>query len=245
MSLRDLVLFAMMLGCATSQDWLLKKCGPESVVSKYASVPVCLMTNVGRKSVFYPKVDEYSVLDVKDINSQTYKGLISTAKEAPSTNATNIDSLQIAVRLGNVVSYPKAFNRAGYIVPFWTAIVHMTNGVVDNIFWDDGCFTCSPDSAECMRDGAAADRYFGDADKAVDLTTYSQGEDCAVSEEGQASACSEAGECDARVYLAWLGTDSQGEPLTSAGSVISRFRSFSLKGMMDQTKKNINKLTYG
>ena len=78
---------------------------------------------------------------------------------------------------------------------------------------------CSPDSAECMRDGAAADRYFGDADKAVDLTTYSQGEDCAVSEEGQASACSEAGECDARVYLAWLGTDSQGEPLTSAGVI--------------------------
>lgn len=39
--------------------------------------------------------------------------------------------------------------------------------------------------------------------------------------------------CTPKVFVAWLGTDAHGAPLLSAGSVLSRFADFSLKGTFD------------
>lgn len=36
------------------------------------------------------------------------------------------------------------------VVPYFTAIVQVKEGVVVGIIWDDGCYGCSSSSAECI-----------------------------------------------------------------------------------------------
>ena len=73
--MKCLVLLVSML-CATSRAmyedaWLNAQCGKHITLEKWGggghtATPVCVLTNVGRKAVNYPGVDEYSVMDIRD-----------------------------------------------------------------------------------------------------------------------------------------------------------------------------------
>lgn len=152
-------------------------------------------------------------------------------------------------------------------------IVHLEDGKVTRIVWDDGCSMCpSGDELECLRDNTSTvvsacrtkmcpwpvctaslectpphilhascdilapvfflpQCYSGGA--AVACT------DCYVS---VGSTCGPGSiSCTPRVHVAWMGTDRLGRPLTSAGSILSKFRSYSLNSLSSQLYSRVNR----
>ena len=51
--------------------------------------------------------------------------------------------------------------------------------------------------------------------------------------------------CAPSVYVAWLGTDKHGQPLLSAGSVLSRFAAHSIQNLAGQAIAEVEKLVEG
>jgi len=90
-----------------------------------------------------------------------------------------------------------------YIIPYWVAIINLHNGIPQSIQWDDGCFTCKGDS--CINETCG-----------VNIN------DCFPYKDGSQI------DCDLKVYIAWFGTDNNGNYLTSAGKVPSRFQEYSV-----------------
>jgi len=90
----------------------------------------------------------------------------------------------------------------GFYVPFWTLIITLSDGLVSTLTWDDGCLTC--DSEECV-----------DSTCALDAST------CYSTDQGST-------DCSPKIFVGWYGTDAGGVYLTSAGSRLSRFQSYSI-----------------
>lgn len=119
------------------------------------------------------------------------------------------------------VPHDKPWSAAGMVAPFYTAVIHLRLGRVERVQWDSHCATCSSaDEDACASDGAPA--RCSALEPPLD-----QCYDCYIPR----AQCASAAQCVPRVYVAWLGTDARGNPCTSAGKVISRFRSASLGGL--------------
>ena len=113
-----------------------------------------------------------------------------------------------------------------------TAIIHLDRGKVNRIVWDSSCNLCpsrltdvvcnwDQTEIECV-DGRCSDCY-------AKLT---------------AGSCSTDSEiCAPSVYLAWVGTDSNGSPLLSAGSVLSRFAEGAVAGIGNQLYDDVTALS--
>ena len=92
--------------------------------------------------------------------------------------------------------------------------ISVEEGKVTSIAWDDGCYDCEPDGADCARN---AYEYDG--------TPYKHaGKQCAVSD----GKCAKSGGaevsdlCKLRVYVTWTGTDKDGRALLSQQNRFSR-----------------------
>lgn len=112
-----------------------------------------------------------------------------------------------------------------------TAIIHLDGGRLNRIVWDSSCSLCPDRSQEltCAWDQTDI--------ACVGGLCY----DCyAKLTPGACSASSEV--CSPSVYIAWVGTDTDGSPLMSAGSVLSRFASGSLADVGDQLTKDLDEL---
>jgi len=90
-------------------------------------------------------------------------------------------------------------------VPFWTIVIEVTNGLVDTLTWDDSCPLCSS-SDLCV-----------------------EGRNCGVPHTSCGNAASDDN-CNLQIYVAWFGTDVDGNYFTSSDKRLSRFRSGSLAG---------------
>ena len=112
-----------------------------------------------------------------------------------------------------------------------TVIVHLDNGRVNRIVWDSSCNLC-PSRAEDVTcrwdrtDIACVDGPCRDC-----FATIPPG-----------GCTSESEVCAPAVYIAWLGTDSNGTPLLSAGSVLSRFAEGSVYGLGNQLYEDVTAL---
>ncbi len=91
----------------------------------------------------------------------------------------------------------------GFIVPYWTLIVTLKDGLVDTLEWDDGCYGCSGDA--CVDETCSVD----------------------IEAVGCRSATSTA-DCNPKFFIGWYGTDRNGQYLTSSGARSSRFRQYSV-----------------
>lgn len=206
---------------------------PESALRKHEIVPVCMFLEpLGKKAMFYVKVDDFGVL--------TATGEEWWMAGTANNTSTPLNKVWLAVdgktTVGQNASFhwvnqAKTYMPNGYVTPFWTAIVQMSMGVVQRIVWDSGCYTCEVTSNECNpdlspakcpdRNGEAADCY-----------------DCAVNP----NKCSTSTNCNPSVYLAWVGTDADGNKLTSAGMVISQFRKYSMQILYTSGKSSWDEL---
>lgn len=116
-----------------------------------------------------------------------------------------------------------------------TAIIHMKMGEVTHIMWDSQCNLC-----QGRNDGSLA--CFDDSTRSVCKDGWggagSEGpcKDCYFNLD-PATCKDEA--CAPTVYVAWEGTDANGQPLLSAGAIISRFQQYSLDGLYDELRDEV------
>lgn len=117
-----------------------------------------------------------------------------------------------------------------HMITSLTVIVHLDNGKASRIVWDDGCSMCpSDDELDCKQDNTSNVCYSGGSAVACTDCYASLGNTC-----GSGSIS-----CTPRVHVAWKGTDRLGRPLSSAGSILSQFRSNALSGLAGQLYKQI------
>lgn len=120
-----------------------------------------------------------------------------------------------------VVCYSLSFLRVYYdpkkgrIFPFLTAIIDVTNGVVQGIAWDNACVFCSSDL--CIEN-----TYNFAGQPATDLEGQSMG--CYL-EKATCNAMQPKGgtDCDIKLFVVWTGTDVKGEVFQSSGNRFSAF----------------------
>ncbi|KAJ3426209.1 expp1 protein [Anaeramoeba flamelloides] len=93
-------------------------------------------------------------------------------------------------------------------VGYYTVIVKLDEGKIDKIFWDD-----SIDKSDCPDENAIDDF-------------------CSLSLEDYDDCKSNAR--DLKVFVAWIGTDSDGDYMTSANTIPSRFKRFGVSKVVNE-----------
>lgn len=220
-----------------------KQCIPEPLLVPNSDAEMCVPAPppVGNKVVFYPTVDQYTLLELHgSYNHAMLDPFIEDQYNTPELigsyqypTLTTYQDMQIQVEVGGQVSARKLRGhvnsddptRMDYIVPFYTVIVKLRSGKVVDISWDEGCFGCSGDKAldheqECKKFGASC-----------------KGCDCALDRR---TDC-EKYDCDLKVYISWIGTDSNGDYLTSAGRRLSQFAEYSVSDVVEDASVNSNR----
>jgi hypothetical protein len=169
---------------------------------KYTTVPICIKIGGLSKIVFFPQVDDYTLMQVA-----SRKGIQRGRFDDPNMWI----QVEAATKTKIVVSPPKPRQKTiigdpvrNFIVPYWVAILVMKDGVPTRIDWDDGCYGCGDD--ECIADTCGIN-----LDQCPDAIIEQTGIDC-----------------DIKVYIGWFGTDSEGQYLISAGKRPSRFKQYSV-----------------
>lgn len=195
-------------------------------LTKNEQTVTCMMIN-GQKAVFYPRVDEFAVLEITGLDARySNTSELWLTVEGHDTVGQN--------ERNTWMSHNKQFTNGNLEFPFFTAIARMTKGVIDRVQWSSGCFTCSSANTDvCVADGSSV--KCDPKREAPQDACF----DCSIPK----SQCLQTGQCVPRVYLAWIGTDARGTPCTSAGKVISRYRSSSLRGLYDSSTSSAVVLT--
>lgn len=157
-----------------------------------------------KKIVFFPKVDQFALLEV----DQSYN-------RVDASDVLNLPDAFLRVEFGGAASEWKQMNikateknKQG-VVPYWTIISDVRDGVVNDLSWDDGCFFC--DSEYCITDTCAVP-----TDQCVDT---------------HATTTGASTDCDIKIYFGWFGTDKDGRYMISASKRLSAFRKYSVKSI--------------
>jgi hypothetical protein len=125
-------------------------------------------------------------------------------------------------------------------MPFWTARVQLQKGAITGILWDDlDCKGfCTPSSPLCIKDDDEYD---------VDPTTNEPkvNKNCAVAPKtgydiiqcpkstavinsAAETNSTTGGNCDLKVYLVWMGTDTRSQTMESDGLRLSQMMKYSI-----------------
>ena len=135
------------------------------------------------------------------------------------------------------------------LFPFLTAIVFVEDGVVQSITYDEDCAFCNGKS-NCQPNG-----FDVSTNTTFDSDVYVE---CGFSPSECSALAGGGADCDLRVccakklatngvqtplhvqvYIAWVGTDSNGEFFTSGNSRFSRFRQYSIGTLFDSAQKEV------
>jgi len=166
-------------------------------------------TKTYSRVAFKPTVDDFTMLEIKEswTNSSTDD---DTLAKALINNGTVPTSLYVVVESeGEYSSDQKMFRGSGVTFPASVAIIHLVEGKVDQITWDNGCFFCS--DSDCKSNTY---KYDGSKRSTVDGDCYVQDDDCTESK------------CHVKVYVVWTGTDKDGNYLMSQQKKLSNFQSY-------------------
>lgn len=166
---------------------------------QWDNTTICIVVGGVAKILFYVNVDEFSLMQIVVPLGVNTTGVFDNQQMWFQAEYSQMAS-PMKYRQPQV---PPTSDVYGYIVPYWTLIVTLKDGVVDTMEWDDGCYGCSGD--QCVE------------------------ETCSVSiaDVGCRNPGSTA-DCNPKFFIGWYGTDRDGVYLTSAGSRSSRFRQYSL-----------------
>eukprot|EP01117_Protostelium_nocturnum_P006365 TRINITY_DN229_c0_g1_i5.p1 TRINITY_DN229_c0_g1~~TRINITY_DN229_c0_g1_i5.p1 ORF type:complete len:253 (-),score=61.15 TRINITY_DN229_c0_g1_i5:193-951(-) len=168
-----------------------------------------------KQGVFVPRVDEFTILEVEGSgaaytmkNDGTRDIWISLSFGYNQTESPN----RYFIKKSNLET--NRFN-AGRFVGSYSAIIQLNRGVIDQIFWDDGCGECT--DADCF-----------------------DGYNCTIDMNANANNCTNISDCNIKVYVVWSGTDANGYNMASISSLPSRFSAFSLKKVYLTTSGVVN-----
>jgi hypothetical protein len=155
--------------------------------------------------------------------------------------------------IGAVSTYPRVYKRLTYTpnaaggadgdiitIPLYTVIISLTDGVVSDIAWDDGCFFCPENTEECAFSAYSVNGTGAILDPSLRGCRKTSGE-CypdSYTTAGTNATSSAAttdvnatlvdGGCDLKVFVTFTGTDRNGMYLRSAGKRFSRYRQFGI-----------------
>ena len=222
--------------------------------AKRAAATVCIgfeptdssapnVTLGGKKALFRVGVDEYSTLDVSSFSewgvlrymwvgvggqrtSGQRSGYIVGDEGSEQSCVAGVPAAGESACYGwDVHNKPLRSADGAGVSTELTAIIHVERGTVTRVAWEDGCLACGGGDAaarglECYADNSSAVC----AEGACTDCYAAVGSGCGL--EGQAS-------CTPKVHLAWTGTDVNGFPMLSVGSIPSRFQRYALKGYYD------------
>lgn len=113
------------------------------------------------------------------------------------------------LEIGGVRSEAKRMSVDDSVVGSRSAVVTLLRGNITSIDWDDDCAGCS--AAQCF-DGSCS----------IDASALVPPCDDPV------ALGNDAYRCGLKIYLAWIGTDSNGKPMKSISKLPSRFTKYSL-----------------
>lgn len=175
--------------------------------SKGDDAPTALCLLVGNNAtgqwdrvLFDVEVDDFTLFELTDAAAGNTRWIF----DSPPNGGADV-RLQVGTTVSDFRNVQWTVETIDYAAAFLTAVVVMEDGSIEDIEWDDGCDGCS--GARCHRSGDENGGTCG-------ITRV----DC---DTGDLS-------CNPKVYVAWLGTDSDGFYATSAGKTWSRFRQFSV-----------------
>lgn len=114
-------------------------------------------------------------------------------------------------------------------VPIYTVVIAATNGVIDSVVFDEGCFFCDEASASCVGN------VFVNSSKSVPTTASSSFKSCT-----QPCVASTGSQCDLKLFVTWTGTDANGAFFQSANLRFSRFRQFGVGQIYDDIVTGVN-----
>jgi len=213
------VLFAMVF--AASANYICEDClctdRSASIALKRGDLaPICLQfvtdNTTYAKAPFAIKVDEYSVLIAGNAFTKFVTGFVSADESSVTRIIAQTDTTHLTKALpyanitdGSVDFYGNLYN----------LVIRLTDGIVTELVWDNTCGICSDLSCytEAMDDGQATNL-------------------CNV--KSSCGGSSYVASCDPKIYVTWIGTDSAGTALTSAGLRMSQFTKYSITDLYSQ-----------
>lgn len=177
-------------------------------------------------SLFYPYVDVLQLLQLQGSGNETFLSLsVST---------------RIVVEIpGNVISNSRTrlSPTCDYVVPFFTLIVEMSGGYPSSAQWEDDCSTCTSESFVYSDDGScncgvptwSCFDYVNATNPSAPLTNTTK-------------YISHSVDCDMKIYIAYKGTDSDGNAMTSSSRTLKNFRKWSFGSLYNNIVSTYNNL---
>ena len=97
---------------------------------------------------FNPVLDEFTTIDLSNSWSSEYYPEDQLMSKLAGTASLNTE-LWMHLESEGTYSYQKIFRKGAQTFPLAVAVISVTNGAVDGITWDTGCFDC--DDSSCTR----------------------------------------------------------------------------------------------
>lgn len=201
---------------------------------------VCLVINDQHLMMLTPKADEFFRFDLE--NSYAYA---NTCRSPYGTSTAGTDADQSCPTslylesMGVRTTYKKQYTNSdrSLFFPTLTAVITVVEGLVEAVFWDDGCWFCDEnDTEDSGATGQVCANNAYDANDALftSIIDENTGIDCALDTaecDAQIADNPDARPCDMRLYVVWSGTDSNGKYFSSAGSRLRVFTQYALPDM--------------
>lgn len=186
-----------------------------------ASSPLVIVVYKNQEPVaklqYYLEVDNFSLLEVLGSNHTELFDPHFDATTLNSTRVEDIKSVMISVsfRGFSTPPIPRAFIKdpgepvsSRRVAAYYTAVINAEKGEVTGVSWENECLGCL--SENCL--------------EAASPCTSNLATEC-QSETNPTTPTT----CSLKVYVAWKGSDKDGQFFTSSEQTISNFRKFSAK----------------
>ena len=166
-------------------------------------------------TLFYPIVDSLQLLEIYNSYNQAFLSLSASTRIVVETIGGYISNSRTRIN-----------GTCAYVVPFFTLIVDMDEGFIDSVTWQDDCTTCTSEAFVYSDDGACNCGV-----PIVSCIGYNASVTTSTLQTSTTNYANTSVSCDLQIYIAYSGTDSGGNVLTSASRTIANFRKWSLNSV--------------
>lgn len=139
----------------------------------------------------------------------------SAVEVSESYQEMNLESdIKVQLKAGGVTSPSLPYIRNNEVAPIMNVVFRLDEGEVTEVIWDTYCDLCDE---KCL-----------------------EFEDEEVCSFNKPSSTTDYKDYNLKVFMSWIGTDSDGFHLTSAGYRMSQFRKYSLYKNYEEARKSFN-----
>jgi hypothetical protein len=179
---------------------------------KQNSHPLCMVINNQSKAVFYPSVDVFTLLEIKNSWGVTVGNNTFFHVELPGWRTTDV---YVSKKTNVLVSNQWVGQQV--TAPFLTILITLSAGQVAGVEFDPDS-SCSTDTRCTADPSLCLDNAFCGVASSQCVTSTSS---CSNTTVGVSCF-----DCNLKIYVAWQGTDSNGRYMSSTGARQSQFRAY-------------------